>query len=148
MFLEQQISILEWFLKIMWHWRLEKWCWKFSFAITGINIINEYIYKQIHNKYATWIIGLRSYQWQISFDYFQSALLEGLNFSCNQKQSAWLLCYMDVVQHVSQYWHISPQYQNIWSPLCLPLFHALSKWKIQIVVLILKLLNMPYNLWL
>ncbi len=31
MFLEQQISILEWFLKIMWHWRLEEWCWKFSF---------------------------------------------------------------------------------------------------------------------
>jgi len=23
MFLEQQITILEWFLMIMWHWRLE-----------------------------------------------------------------------------------------------------------------------------
>ncbi len=24
-------TTLDWFLKIMWHWRLEKWCWKFSF---------------------------------------------------------------------------------------------------------------------
>ncbi len=30
--IKQQISILEWFPKIMWHWRLEEWCWKFSAA--------------------------------------------------------------------------------------------------------------------
>jgi len=24
------------FSKIMWHWRLELWCWKFSFAIPGM----------------------------------------------------------------------------------------------------------------
>jgi len=35
MSLKQQVSILEEFLKkkIMWHWRLEKWCWKFSFTL-------------------------------------------------------------------------------------------------------------------
>jgi len=34
MFFEQQISMLEWneFWRIMWRWRLEWWCWKFSFA--------------------------------------------------------------------------------------------------------------------
>jgi len=23
------------FIRIMWHWKLEKWCWKFSLAIKG-----------------------------------------------------------------------------------------------------------------
>ncbi len=25
-----QISVLSWLLKITWHWRLEKWCWKYT----------------------------------------------------------------------------------------------------------------------
>ncbi len=38
MFLEQQISILRWFLKIMWHWWLEKWCWKFTAVCETVNL--------------------------------------------------------------------------------------------------------------
>ncbi len=45
MFLEQLISILLWFLKIMWHWRLDKWCWNTA-LITGINYILIYINRQ------------------------------------------------------------------------------------------------------
>jgi len=31
-----KIGVLIDFWRIMWHWRLERWCWKCSFAITGI----------------------------------------------------------------------------------------------------------------
>ncbi len=53
MFLEQQISILEWFLKIMWHWRLEEWCWKYSFDHRNKFHFNRYgrnvLFKLFHN---------------------------------------------------------------------------------------------------
>ncbi len=38
-------SILQWFLKIMWHCRLEQWCWKYSFDQINKLHFNTYTHR-------------------------------------------------------------------------------------------------------
>ncbi len=80
MFLEQQISILEWFLKIMWHWRLEKLCWKFSFDHRNKLQFNIYS----HRKQLFEIVTI-FHNFYCIFNQINAALVSRRGFLCESR---------------------------------------------------------------
>ncbi len=104
MFLEQQISILEWFLKD----HVTDWsngCWKFSFAVTGINYIWKYI--QTEN-----IFKLQQYFTIILYIHCIFDKINVIPVSINKKHNPKLL-------NGSVYLKMCPKYVNETQPLCL-----------------------------
>ncbi len=103
MFLEQQIRILEWFLKIMWHWRLEKWCW-FRFDTTGINYISKYIQMEIRSfKLKLYFTIFALY---CIFDQINAALVSIRDFFENIKKLSCSICEINfhgIWQNVRRY---------------------------------------------